>query len=116
MTRKQLKFKLHPLRVPSGWSITINNLYEVEATNESIEQWYSSSVLIGGARVNTGYCFDAQFIGDTLEEGEFYVAFFKIKYDKFRRATDDPATNVSTYRTKSKLEFIEKIEDYMMQN
>lgn len=116
MSRKKPKSKLQPLRVPSGWMITINNLYEVEATNESIQEWYSSSVLIGGTRIDNGYCFDAQFTGETLEEGEFFVGFFKIKYDKFDQKIEEPEILISKYSTKSKLELIEKIEDFMMQH
>lgn len=54
-----LKYKLQPIRVPSGWTITINNLFEVELTKETAE-WFSSSVLLGGVRRSTGHCFDAR--------------------------------------------------------
>jgi hypothetical protein len=50
--RRKLKYELQPLRVPSGWTITINNLYEVDLTPETAD-WFSSSVLLGGARQTT---------------------------------------------------------------
>lgn len=116
MTSQRLQIKLQPLRIPSGWSISINNLYEIELTNESLEEWYSSSVLIGGGRQGTGFCFDARFEGDRIENGEFIVEFLKIKYDKYNLPIRGSAIHLSVYRTKSRSEFIEKIESYMMQH
>ena len=115
-----LKYKLQPIRVPSGWTITINNLFEVELTKETAE-WFSSSVLLGGVRRSTGHCFDARVEPEGDPDGEFIIEFLTIKYDHKVLPVKNSEfflgnfkTKNKEQRTKNKEEFIEKIESYML--
>lgn len=108
-----LKYALQALRVPSGWTITINNLFEVELTPQTAD-WFSSSVLLGGVRRSTGDCFDARLEPEGDPDGEFVVDFLTIRYDKACKVIKNSEVFLGEFRTRSKAEFIEKIESYML--
>jgi hypothetical protein len=108
-----LKYKLQPIRAPSGWTITINNLFEVELTKETAE-WFSSSVLLGGVRTSTGHCFDARVEPEGDPDGEFIIEFLTIKYDHKGLPVKNSEVFLGDFKTKNKEEFIEKIESYML--
>jgi len=112
--RRKLKYELQPLRVPSGWTITINNLYEVDLTPETAE-WFSSSVLLGGARQTTGHCFDSRVEPEGDPSGEFVIEFLTIKYDNKGNPLKNSETFLGEFKTKNKMEFIKKIEDFMLE-
>ncbi|MFJ3377467.1 hypothetical protein ACIPLA_21495 [Pseudomonas sp. NPDC086112] len=113
--KKKLEFELQPIRVPSGWTITINNLFEVDLKPETAH-WFSSSVLLGGARKGTGYCFDSRVEPEGDPDGEFVVEFLTIKYDKKGDPIGDSVQTIEIFKTKSKQEYISKIETYMLEN
>lgn len=113
--RKPLKYKLQPIRVPSGWTITINNLFEVDLTPET-SAWFCSSVLLGGARRSTGHCFDSRVEPEGDPEGEFVTDFLMIKYDKKGEPIRGSETYLGEFRTKSKTAFIENIELFMFES
>ena len=110
----KLKYKLQPIRVPSGWTITINNLFEVELTKETTE-WFSSSVLLGGVRKSTGHCFDARVEPEGDPEGEFVIDFLTIQYDNKGKPVKNSEVFLGDFKTKNKSEFIDKIESYMLE-
>ncbi|WP_124318671.1 hypothetical protein [Pseudomonas chlororaphis] len=112
--REKLEYSLQAIRVPSGWTITINNLFEVELT-ERTSDWYSSSVLIGGVRRSTGHCFDARLEPEGDPSGEFVVDFLTIKYDKRGSPIKNSEEYIRKFRTRSKLELINTIESYMLE-
>jgi len=78
--RPKLKYELQPIRVPSGWTITINNFFEVELTPET-NDWFTSSVLLGGVRRSSGHCFDSRVEPEGDPDGEFVIDLLKIEYD-----------------------------------
>ncbi|WP_414862874.1 hypothetical protein [Pseudomonas chlororaphis] len=112
--REKLEYSLQAIRVPSGWTITINNLFEVELT-EKTSGWYGSSVLIGGARRSTGHCFDARLEPEADPSGDFVVDFLTIRYDKNGNPIKNSEEHICEFRTKSKTELITKIENYMLE-
>ncbi|WP_336354956.1 hypothetical protein [Pseudomonas granadensis] len=112
--RKKLKYHLQPIRVPSGWTITINNLFEVELTPETID-WFSSSVLIGGVRRSTGHCFDTRVEPEGDPSGDFVIDMLTIQYDKTGEPIRGSENFLGEFRTKSKIAFIEKIEEFMIE-
>lgn len=109
-----LKYALQALRVPSGWTITINNLFEVELTPETTG-WFSSSVLLAGVRRSTGRCFDARVEPEGDPDGEFVVDFLTVKYDKAGKVIKNSEVFLGDFRTRSKAAFIEKVESYMLE-
>ncbi|MED7666588.1 hypothetical protein GXB78_05110 [Pseudomonas moraviensis subsp. stanleyae] len=112
--RSKLEYKLQPIRIPSGWTITINNLFEVELTAETCD-WFSSSVLIGGARQSTGHCFDTRVEPEGDPDGEFVIDMLTIEYDKRGEPIKNSEKFLGEFRTKSKIEFIERIEEFMIE-
>ena len=111
----ELKYKLHPIRVPSGWTITINNLFEVELTPQTTG-WFSSAVLLGGGvRRSTGHCFDSRVEPEGDPEGEFVIDFLTIKYDNKGKPIKNSEIFLEEFRTKNKKAFIEKIESFMLE-
>lgn len=111
--RSKLKYELHPLRVPSGWTITINNLFEVDFTPETVE-WFSNSVLLGGVRRTTGHCSDSRLEPEGDPDGEFVIEFLTIKYDNKGKPIKNSELPLGQYRTKSKEDFIKQIERFML--
>ncbi|WP_148053226.1 hypothetical protein [Pseudomonas frederiksbergensis] len=109
-----LKYKIQPIRVPSGWTITINNLFEVELT-QATTAWFSSSVLLGGVRRSTGHCFDSRVETEGDPDGEFIIEFLTIQYDNKGKAVKNSEVFLGEFKTKNKAEFIEKIESYMLE-
>lgn len=112
--RQKLKYNLQPVRVPSGWTITINNLFEVELTPENVD-WFTSSVLIGGVRRSTGHCFDSRLEPEGDPDGEFVIEFLEIQYDHKGKPVKNSEVLLSEFRTYSKAEFIGKIESFMIE-
>jgi hypothetical protein len=112
--RSKLEYELQPIRVPSGWTITINNLFEVELTPET-SSWFSSSVLIGGVRRSTGHCFDFRVEPEGDPNGEFVIDFLIINYDHKGKPIKNSEKFLSEFRTRHKHEFIQKIESFMIE-
>lgn len=110
----KLEYNLQAIRVPSGWTITINNLFEVELT-EKTSGWYSNSVLIGGMRRSTGHCFDARLEPEGDPFGDFVVDFLTIKHDNRGKPIRNSEEYICEFRTKSKSELVAKIESYMLE-
>ena len=109
------KYQLQPIRVPSGWTVSINNLYEVELSEETVE-WYCSSVLMGGFRQGTGACFDSRLEPEGDPSGDFVVEFLTMKFDSKGKPIKNSEELVSILKTKSRDEFIRAIENYMLKN
>jgi hypothetical protein len=110
----KLKYKLQPIRVPSGWTITINNLFEAELTKDTTE-WFSSSVLLGGVRRSTGHCFDARVEPEGDPEGQFVIDFLTIQYDSKGKPVKNSEVFLGDFKTKNKTEVIDKIESYTLE-
>jgi hypothetical protein len=102
--RPKLKYELQPIRVPSGWTITINNFFEVELTQET-NDWFTSSVLLGGVRRSSGHCFDSRVEPEGDPDGEFVIDLLKIEYDhKGKPVKKKSEVFLGEFRTKSKIE------------
>lgn len=112
--RTKLEYELQPIRVPSGWTITINNLFEVKLTTETSD-WFTSSVLLGGVRRSTGHCFDSRVEPEGDPNGEFVIDFLTIQHDYKGKPIKNSEIFVGEFRTKNKLEFIRKIESFMIE-
>jgi hypothetical protein len=110
----KLKYKLQPIRVLSGWTITINNLFEAELTKDTTE-WFNSSVLLGGVRRSTGHCFDARVEPEGDPEGQFVIDFLTIQYDRKGKPVKNSEVFLGDFKTKNKTEVIDKIESYTLE-
>ena len=113
--RPKLQYNLQPIRVPSGWTVTINNLFEVELTPETSDQ-FTCSVLLGGVRRSSGHCFDSRVEPEGDPNGEFVIDFLKIDYDQKGKPVKNSEVFLGEFRTKSKIEFIKKIESFMIES
>ena len=73
--------KIQPLRVANGWTIDLNNLYDIELTQENIG-WFCGEFLLSGSNHSKKICFDASFEPEGDINGGFVVKFFSMYYDK----------------------------------
>lgn len=103
--------KLQPLRVASGWSIDVNNLYRFEPTPENME-WFFGSILISGHHEQSGLCFDARYEPEGDPEGAYVLDFLRFRAD---RKTGDIELHelLGSRRTRSLQEFVAWIETFM---
>ncbi|MFI8320012.1 hypothetical protein ACIF4Y_22530 [Kosakonia cowanii] len=104
------KIRLQRLRVPTGWTIGINNFYEVEPVDDFIEYYYGS-VLIGGDNKIMGLSFDSRYEPEGEPNGEFIFVSQKNEYDKKGNLIGVSVLDVK--RTRKKSEFIDMVEWYM---
>lgn len=65
-------YPLQPLRVPGGWTISVNTLFEVDPGPRTM-QWFSSALLLWGHSRDSGYCFNSHFEPEDDPEGEFVL-------------------------------------------
>lgn len=75
------KIRLQRLRVPTGWTIGINNFYEVEPVDDFIEYYYGS-VLIGGDNKIMGLSFDSRYEPEGEPNGDFFSSRTKMSMIK----------------------------------
>ena len=69
------------MQVANGWTIDINNLYDIELTQENIG-WFCGEFLLSGSNHSKKICFDASFEPEGDINGGFVVKFFSMYYDK----------------------------------
>jgi len=113
MTRPRFPYPLQPLRVPGGWHITVNTLFEVDPGPDTME-WFSSALLLWGHCRDSGYCFNSHFEPEDDPDGEFVVEFCKIDFDRHTKKKTHPEVFLGEFRTRSRLELIKVIEIYML--
>ena len=103
--------KIQPLRVANGWTIDLNNLYDIELTQENIG-WFCGEFLLSGSNHSKKICFDASFEPEGDINGGFVVKFFSMYYDK-KLNNFELNKFLGTFETKDKSDFINTIERFM---
>ena len=112
MTQPCFPYPLQPLRVPGGWHITVNTLFEVEPGPDTM-QWFSSALLLWGHRRDSGYCFNSHFEPEDDPDGEFVLEMGKVDYDRHGKAVKGSEVFLGEWRTRSKAAFVERLEQFM---
>ena len=112
MHMSDFPYPLQPLRVPGGWTISVNTLFEVEPGPHTM-QWFSSALLLWGHSRDSGYCFNSHFEPEDAPEGEFVLEFFRVEYDRQGKAVKGSEVFLGDYRTRSKADFVERVEQFM---
>ncbi|SHO59311.1 hypothetical protein [Vibrio quintilis] len=102
--------EIQRLRIPSGWSININNFYEVDPVEEFIEYYYGS-VLIGGSNKIMGLSFDSRYEPEGTPNGYFILVMQKNEYDKNGKIK--AVTVLDIKKTKEREDFIKSLEYFM---
>ena len=105
-------YPLQPLRVPGGWSITVNTLFDVEPGPATM-QWFSSALLLWGHCRDSGYCFNSHFEPEDDPDGEFVLEMFRVRYDRQGQAVKGRELFLGDFRTRSKTDFVERVERFM---
>ena len=105
-------YALQPLRVPGGWTITVNTLFEVEPGPGTM-QWFSSALLLWGHCRDSGYCFHSHFEPEDDPDGEFVLECFTVDHDRHGKAVKGSEVFLAEYRTRSKAQFVERVERFM---
>lgn len=109
---KDFPYPLQPLRVPGGWTISVNTLFEVEPGPDTM-QWFSSALLLWGHCRDSGYCFNSHFEPEDDPEGEFVLELCKVSYDRQGKAVKGSEVLLGDFRTRSKAQFVERVEQFM---
>lgn len=103
--------KLQPLRVASGWSIDVNNLYHFDPTPENME-WFFGSILISGHHEKTGLCFDSRYEPEGDPAGEYVLDFLRFRANK-KTGEVEMHEFLGSRSTRSREEFVDWIETFM---
>jgi len=102
--------ELQRIRVSSGWSIDINNFYEVDPIEEYMEYFYNS-VLISGENRRMGLSFDSRYEPEGEPDGFFYLILQKNEYDKKGRMINVSVLDIK--KEKNRQVFTEYLEKFM---
>lgn len=112
---ERFPYALQPLRVPGGWSITVNTLFEVEPGPDTM-QWFSSALLLWGHCHASGHCFNSHFEPEDDPQGEFVLECYKVEHDRHGKAIKGSEVFLGEWRTRSKAQFIENVEQFMRES
>lgn len=72
---------LQPIRVPTGWAISINNFFSIDPVDEYID-YFHSSILISGDNKLMGLNLDSRYKPEGTPNGDFVFVMQKNEYDK----------------------------------
>lgn len=112
MRPSRFPYPLQPLRVPGGWHITVNTLFEVDPGPDTME-WFSSALLLWGHCRDSGYCFNSHFEPEDDPQGEFVLELGKVAYDRHGKAVHGSETCLGEFRTRSRAAFVARVERFM---
>ncbi|MGK5023144.1 hypothetical protein [Janthinobacterium sp. RB2R34] len=110
----EFPYPLQPLRVPGGWTISVNTLFEVEPGPDTM-QWFSGALLLWGYCRHSGYCFNSHFEPEDEPDGEFVLEWGKVSYDRQGKAVKGSEVFLGDFRTRSKADFVAYVEGFMAQ-
>ena len=106
-------YPLQPLRVPAGWQISVNTLFEVDP-GENTMQWFSSALLLWGHCTASGYCFNSHFEPEDDPQGEFVLELARVQYDRSGKAVKGTEVFLEERRTRSRAQFVAWVEQFML--
>lgn len=112
MKPTRFPYPLQPLRVPGGWHITVNTLFEVDPGPDTM-QWFSSALLLWGSCRDSGYGFNSHFEPEDDPQGEFVLEMGRVAYDRHGKAVKDSEVFLGEFRTRSKAAFVARVEQFM---
>ncbi|KAB8041546.1 hypothetical protein [Janthinobacterium aquaticum] len=106
-------YPLQPLRVPAGWQITVNTLFEVDPGPDTM-QWFSSALLLWGHCSASGYCFNSHFEPEDDPQGQFVLELARVELDRNGKAVKVSDTLLEERRTRSRAQFVAWVEQFML--
>lgn len=106
-------YPLQPLRVPAGWHLSVNTLFEVDPAPNTM-QWFSSALLLWGHCRASGYCFNSHFEPEDDPDGQFVLELARVAYDRQGRAVKGSDIFLGEHRTRSRAEFVALVERFML--
>lgn len=101
---------LQPIRVPTGWAISINNFFNIDPVDEYIDYFYSS-VLISGYSKLMGLSFDSRHEPEGAPNGDFVLVMQKNEYDKKGKIINIEVIGI--VKTKERHKFVKCLEYFM---
>lgn len=105
------KMYLQPLRITSGWEITINNFFDEEAT-QKIKNYFSPSIILAGKHNASKEEFVVESLCKNNDTWLYILTIRKIKYDKNQKRKYSEI--IHTMETAVRKELIEAIDNYMV--
>ena len=105
--------KTQPLRVPAGWTVSWNSLYEVDPGPDTID-WLYGSVLISADHGGTGLCFDTRWEPEGDPQGCYVVDFLRLdRRGDGRDGGADAGVLLGTWTTQSRPALVAALEEFM---
>jgi hypothetical protein len=105
--------KLQPLRVANGWTISLNNFYDVQPTPETMTWFYASSLLRGHS-LEARLAFECVYEAEGDPEGEFIVSFDSLTEPPMG-GMPELDQDLGSIRTRSKDRVCEAVEYFMFE-
>ncbi|MGW3498015.1 hypothetical protein [Streptomyces sp. NPDC001020] len=102
--------KIQPLRVPAGWTMGWNGLYEVDPGPDTID-WLYGSVLISADHAGTGLSFDTRWEPEGDPQGYYVVDFLCL--DRRRDGGVGAGVLLGTWTTRSRPALVAALEEFM---
>lgn len=112
---------LQPLRIPPGWRIDINNLYELEPTEENID-WFGGSSQFSAVNEQRRFWIDIEWRPEFDPKGEFCMTVLYAPWERTergRRRNDVPlhfgpdAEEVHRFVTRSQRELVGELQAWL---
>ncbi|MFE1408329.1 hypothetical protein ACFW5D_32885 [Streptomyces sp. NPDC058770] len=98
------------MRVPAGWTVSWNSLYEVDPGPDTID-WLYGSVLVSADHAGTGLCFDTRWEPEGDPQGCYVVDFLRL--DRRRGGRVGAGVLLGTWTTRSRPALVAALEEFM---
>ncbi|NGZ74256.1 hypothetical protein [Saccharibacillus alkalitolerans] len=108
----ETKPRLQPLRVPSGWKIDVNALYELDPSPETLD-WFYGSILFSAIHRHLGHELYVRWEPEGDPSGSFLLQRYLLKFEKKSDAVLEGYV-VDEQRIPGRQELAERLEAYML--
>ena len=109
----QNKYSLQPIRITSNWTVVINNFYEVDPSQETVE-WFYGNPLLSCSNDYLGRSVEVIFEPTGDPNGDYVIQLFS--YTKKGKAVNySEGTLVKEVLTKNRIEAVSVIETLMLE-
>ncbi|GGO04339.1 hypothetical protein [Saccharibacillus kuerlensis] len=108
----EIKPKLQSLRIPAGWKVDVNTLYELEPSLQTID-WFSGSILFSAVQRKLGYEVYVRWEPQSDPAGVFFLQRYLLKYEEQGDSVLE-GYFVDEQRIGDRQRLVERLEAYML--
>ncbi|MFM2475666.1 hypothetical protein [Celerinatantimonas sp. MCCC 1A17872] len=104
---------LQPLRIPAGWTVSWNSWIDEDPSEDNFICFDGTTLFSADCNVvEPMLSLDIEYYPKNLEEGMFCAIFVSYKMRKGKVVEEE---RLGSYKTKSRLDMVEKIEKFMLE-